>query len=388
MNIIILGDSNVKLIKEYCENVLTREDNICILSYTNKGIFSDFYKNRGIKEIYVTPYTVRMLTKVNVFQEIYRVDREIGKQLPFDKRIDVMHIHYVEVSTLIYLSLIWLRSKRRVITFWGSDILRISRENKKLLFPFLISASALTFMIQKQYETYSAMFRFFRGQHKIRIIDTGSDILNVLDDVCLKMNKSECKRAFGMLDNRITIHMGYNKEVEQQHLLMLEDFDNLSQTVIDKIQVVFPWQYGTNVNEEEYIKQIEFLCKKRGIEYLFVKDFLSGEKLAMFRNSADLFVYGQTTDAMSDTPLEYLYIGSFFLCPQWLEDNYKTINKNKRQCITYSGFQELSTHINELVLGNKFMLNKSEYMQIKKEIYESKSWEKLAWKWRKCYEKK
>lgn len=385
MNVVILGDSNVTLIREYCENVLIGKDNICILSYTNKGVFSDFYKKQGIRELYVKPYTLTALKKTNVLQEIYRVYKTISEQLPFDK-IDVFHVHYVEASTLVYLAFLWLRSKRRVLTFWGSDILRISKKNKKLLAPFLISASTLTFMIEKQYEIFKTEFCFWgRGGHRIKIIDTGSNKLNVLDDVCQKRSKYECKSIFEMMNDRILIHIGYSKDVEQQHLLIIESFMNLSQTVIDKIQVVFPWQYGINANEEEYIQKIKLLCKQRGIEHLFAKDFLVGEKLAIFRNSANIFVYGQSTDAMSDTPLEYLYSGSLFFCPQWLEKNYQKISKNK--CfITYSDFEELPTKINELIMNNKIKPIESECLQIKKEIYEIKSWEKLKHWWRKCYE--
>ena len=67
-----------------------------------------------------------------------------------------------------------------------------------------------------------------------------------------------------------------------------------------------------------YEKEIKDLLNISGIDYIFVNDFFSGEKLAMFRMTCDIFVYAQTTDAMSDSSIEYAYAGSLFLCPEWL----------------------------------------------------------------------
>lgn len=390
MNILILGDANSVFVRDFCAHVLDKEgNNICILSYTNTGKYAEFYSEMGIKEIYIKPYieAAPPLHYTNIFKVMLQIKKEIKQVLPFDAPADVIHVHYVQPSTLMYMFMIWLAAKKRILTFWGSDILRAEEANRKLLRPFLYMASAIVFMIPKQHEFFCDLYgdRFDKKTH---IIDFGNSLLDLIDEVRQKYSRMECKKYFGRgaSTDKITIHVGYNKDEEQQHMKILKSICLLPSCLIEKIQIIFPWGYGSSLHEDTYIKKIKVLLDEKGIDYIFVKDFLQGEKLAGFRMSCDIFIYGQTTDAMSDSVLEYLYAGSLFLCPNWLRGNYSLIDKYTAQTMHYMQFTDLCDILCEIVSNRECVFTNQIESELQETIYQNKSWETLSSKWRECYE--
>ena len=383
MNILILGDSNSTFIRDFCKYVLKRDDNVCIISYTNTKKFSEIYQEMDIKEIYIRPYIENCPIHLsNIFSVLIKKKKEIKKILPF-KGIDVIHIHYVEPSLLVYLFLIWISAKKRILTFWGSDILRISGYNKKLLRPFLSMASSISFMIPAQYNAFCDVYG--NCLKKVHIVDMGNEIFDLFNDVRMKCSRDDCKKYFGMATDKITIHVGYNKSIEQQHLKLVEQLCLLPKMICSKIQIVFPWAYGGDANlEREYTYQLEQLLKKKEMDYMFVNEFLVGEKLAMFRRSCNIFLYAQTTDAMSASSIEYVYAGSLFICPSWLWDNYSLINGVSEQCICYTDFNELSSTLSEII-SNENHVYSNDNNELCKIIYRNISWKYLASKWRELY---
>lgn len=389
MNILILGDSGSVFIKNYCTRVLTREDNVCILSNTDSGKYSDIYRQMGIKEIYLTPYLENSwLTMTNIVPMLYKKTRAIRKLLPFN-RCDVIHVHYVIPGLLVYLFIFWITSRRRILTFWGSDILRISDEDRRLLAPLMHMATSLVFMIPNQYRIFQDTYgnRFHR---KIRIIDFGNELLDIIDNIRSDYSKPECKREFGLLNDKVIIHVGYNKDAEQQHMQILEQICALPKGIVDKIQLVFPWAYGGGFSdadeEKEYVANMEKLLASSGVSYVFVTDFLQNERLAKFRMTCDILAYAQTTDAMSDSVTEYVYSGAFFLCPDWLWDNYSLINGYADRCIRYEHFGDLRDILSRVIGNWDKSYSKCESNEIRQTIYENKSWNKLIDRWRECYE--
>lgn len=386
MNILILGDSSDIFVKKYCSYVLTKEDHVCILSYTNAGKFSELYREMGIKEIYIMPEFEKYPLRIMKIIPLYKKVKEIKKSLPFDTSIDAIHVHYVHPTLLIYFFVFWVMSRKRILTFLGSDILRASNIRKKMLVPFLYSASSIVFMISKQYEffcdTYGNKF-----EKKVRIIDFGNELLDIIDLLRSEYSKIECKQEFGLAVDKVTIHVGYNKSKEQQHKKIIEQICLLSKQMLKKVQIVIPWGYGEEtVSGILYYEEIKDFLDMNGIDYVFATDFLTGEKLAKFRMSCDIFAYAQTTDAMSDSTLEYVYSGSLFLCPEWLWDNYSLINYETKQCIRYEGFDDLYNVVCEILNNMDIHFSNRIENEMQKIIYKNKSWKRLAPRWRECYE--
>lgn len=111
---------------------------------------------------------------------------------------------------------------------------------------------------------------------------------------------------------------------------------------------------------------------------------MQGEELAMFRRTCDLFLYGQKTDARSESPLEYVYGGAEFICPEWLAGHYGILDQAKARYYVYEDFDNLSDSIrrcfeNVDVYGESI----SEWGRqiIRSEI----SWDSVRGEWRSLY---
>lgn len=386
MNILIIGDSNSTFMRDYCENLFVNEINarVCILSYTSSLKYNFLYKEWGIEVIYTKPYIENCpICKTNIFPVLIKKAKEIKRAIPFDSPIDIIHVHYVDPCILVYLAILWIFTKRRILTFWGSDILRISEENIRLLSPFLHTASAISFMIPEQYhyfcEIYGKQF-----EKKVKIIDMGNCILDYIDELRSKDSKKNCKREFGITIDKIVIHIGYNKAEEQQHIKILEQICSLPKVLKQKCKFVFPWGYGSSDSEEYEARIEELLYNSDGVDFEFVRDFFEGEKLAKFRMTSDIFIYGQTTDAMSDSCVEYIYSGSYFLCPSRLWKNYAIINDISEKCLEYEDFEYLSDTLAEILENEKHYDNCIQ-SDVKKVIQREKTWKNLVPKWKELY---
>ena len=68
--------------------------------------------------------------------------------------------------------------------------------------------------------------------------------------------------------------------------------------------------YKHDSDFEQYKQQLSDQMKAAKVDYCFVEKYMQGEELAMFRRTCDLFLYGQKTDARSESPLEYVYGGA------------------------------------------------------------------------------
>lgn len=386
MNILVIGDSNSTFMRDYCKNLFVNKVNVrvCILSYTDNLKYNSLYKEWGIEVIYVRPYIEKCsISKTNIFSILIKKAKEIRRDISFNSRIDIMHVHYVDPNILIYLTLLWIFSKRRIMTFWGSDILRIKKENIKLLFPFLYTASNISFMIPEQYRYFCEIFGK-RFEKKTKIIDMGNSILNYIDKLRSEDSREICKNEFGISKDKIVIHIGYNKTEEQQHINILKQICALPNILTKRCKFVLPWGYGSD-NSEEYEARIKKILQDNpAVNFEFINNFFEGESLAKFRMTSDIFIYGQTTDAMSDSCVEYIYSGSYFLCPTRLWGNYAIISDLSEKCLRYEEFEQLGDILISL-LENDINFDNFINKEVSEVIKREKTWENLVPKWEKLY---
>lgn len=386
MNILLLGNSDSVFVKDFCLKVLNEKDiNTVVLSPTLSKNYGKDYDANSIREV-KWPYSflISMSKNPNVFLTRIRELKKLRKEIGFEDKIDVMHVHFVEPVHLIYFFSFWKKARRRVLTFWGSDIFKVSRKSIKLLPYFLKHATSIVFMIQNQCDCFQNIFGH-KYDDKIHIIDFGNSLLDVIDRVTQKFSIIECKQHFNLSTDKYIVHIGYNAFKGQQHVEILKSFSLLSSEILHKMQLVFHVSYGRGNDFDDYKRQLMKMMDESEMEYVFIDSYLQGEELAMFRCACDLFVYGQSTDARSASPLEYVYAGARFVCPKWLADNYELLDQAGIKYYIYEEFVKLPEVIHLCMES----MNPSD-VQIdekgRKGIRDEFSWDSLALKWRKLYE--
>lgn len=219
-----------------------------------------------------------------------------------------------------------------------------------------------------------------RSWKQIKCLDFGNSTLDSIDKVSIQMTIDECKRYFGLDINKIIIFVGYNAVREQQHFEMMREVVKLSEKFIEKLFFVFHFGYGAK--NSAYMIQLKSLLKENNISYKIFTQFMNKDDIAILRRSADIFLYGQTTDALSCSVIEYLYAGAIVVKPAWLD--YFKLKKKGIQYYEYARFEELPELLTMIIGQGICKINKD--IEQQKELRSLCSWDKLSAKWRLLYE--
>ena len=398
-NILVLGNPDSLFVRDFCIKVLNeRELKVAILGKNYSGYYARDYQDYSVTIIQWPDFFLhgfRENFSTDILKKYNRCIEEIIFQTGFDGQIDVIFVHFVEPIFLMYFYPLWKKSKKRILVFWGDDILRASRIKLKLLSSFLKQAISIIFMVQSQYE----YFRVQLGEKyddKIQIIDFGNSTLDWIDKINSKYTKSQCKERFGFSTDKVVVHVGYNAFRGQQHMDIMKNIAKWAQLPLtnkwtDKIEFIFHISYGQNGNFRNYIAELKEIMNKVSLDYSFIETYLQGSELAIFRRTCDIFIYGQKTDACSASPLEYLYAGAQFICPNWLYSNYSMFEQADIPFYIYEDFTDMINAFSKCLLKLEKNtvednLRKEAVQRQKKIIRDAVSWDELAPKWRSLYE--
>ncbi len=385
-NILLIGPANSIFTKDFCMHVLDNGDmNISLLTQNGSAQYRDDYKEKGIKEIIWPEFfrkgLSRQLLHLGRIRKEWNALRETvcGKE-----ELDVVHVHFVEPLHLLYFWGLWKKANRRVLTFWGSDILHASKMRLRFLPLFLRQADRIVFMIPNQYNYFQNIYGN-RYQDKIRIVDFGNNMIDEIDRVLDQYSKEECKKHFGFSLNKTVVHIGYNAFKEQQHDLILEEMKKLPEDILHSMQIVFHVSYGKGEGYEAYHNHLIELLEGMQTAYVFNDCYYKEDELAMFRRTCDLFVYGIQSDSRSASPLEYVYADSAFICPEWVAENYELLDRAGAHYYKYQKFDELKDVIMlalQELHGNRNSISDKSREMIRKET----SWKEVTPKWKELYE--
>lgn len=231
----------------------------------------------------------------------------------------ILHIQYVLPK---YAFLIYFFKKtftKTIITFWGSDVLRIDRSSKKIPLKILSWYSDIITFETKAFSDIYKKTISNKFNNKIRIVDFGIEILSIIDKIT-NSDIESFKQKFNINSNSKVVVIGYNKNIEQQHVKVVKSLLD-SKIKKEDVFLIFPWTYGSEI--VGYKDQIKDLMEDR-FNYLFIENRLTDKEVAILRCCTDILVNVETTDVLSSSMLETLYAENIVITGSWLpyEDMY------------------------------------------------------------------
>ena len=390
-NVLLFGPSGSLFIRDFCEEVLSPKYRITILTCHYSKQYEQYYEQNDIKQIEWPELFSKGIfqnLRINIVNRYASCIRDLKEKIGFDAQIDVMFIHYVEPLHIFYLFPIWKEAKRKVLVFWGDDILRATNKKLRLLPFFLRQATAIVFMIDSQCEYFQNRLGH-KYDYKIRVVDFGNSVLSKIDRVNEAYDREQCKTRFGLSADKVSVHVGYNAFRGQQHIEMLQSIARwiaspFSEKWLNELEFVFHISYGKDDNFPAYMEEMKQVMDNAKMKYVFVEEYLQDDDLAMFRSTCDIFLYGQKTDARSASPLEYIYAGARFICPVWLKENYEELKLEENVLFEYTDFDDLPETFGRCL--TRCFETDTISAESKKAIRDAISWESLAPKWRSLYE--
>lgn len=299
------------------------------------------------------------------------------KRVILNGNYNIIHLHYMESVYVPLSEIIQKNCSKFIITYWGSDYYRISKNDKNYQKELLLKADNITFDNKKMMRDFCLDI----GEElyeKCKLIRFG---LTELDYIDLKNKQSNCvlESKESINRNKFNIICGYNSKEAQNHISIFEEFMKLNDEIKNKIHIIIPMTYGSC--SKDYKCNVENKIRETNISYTLLKDFMNFEQMADLITNADIMVHVQTTDSLSATMLENLYAGNIVINGAWLP--YDELIENNiyfRSIRSIDNINEELTYIIE-----NYQSEKGKCVNNHSKIHSLSSWESNISKWLKLY---
>ena len=135
-SVLILCNFYSPYMKGYMEKLKERY-NISFDVVTAKDDKENSIKDNG----YYKYLEIGIINKIFTYKNL----EELGELLNSAENYDCIHIHYLAPFYGVYADLIRKKCRKLIITIWGSDFYRMTKEDKQLQIPLIELSDAITF---------------------------------------------------------------------------------------------------------------------------------------------------------------------------------------------------------------------------------------------------
>lgn len=318
MSVLIIGNLNSKFVFEYVSEVLAKNltnTRIAIATFNKKLSDIDPLKKSFCEDNRIEIICLgEEISKKPVLLLPFRAIRRFFKTR-FCKKFDVIQMLFVHCIESVGCCF-WAKKKSRIIlSFFGSDLLRSSRRQLKMMRFSIKRANYITLGSNNMINAFQDRFSNTFNQ-KTKKIDFGSINAEHLKENVLKVDYPACKHRFNISETKISILCGYNGSRGQRHIEIIKSLSKLPASIKNKIELVFHLAYGCN---DSYKNQIVEEARQSNISFVIVDEYLTGINLVEFRKSIDVMLNLQPTDALSNSMMESLFVGSIVIKGKWLD---------------------------------------------------------------------
>lgn len=255
----------------------------------------------------------RFLSKFNTVRGGHRFIRFTAKKFIRKnlKTYDAINIHNLEYIYLYLIDELRKYSNNISVSIWGSDFYRATDKRIKSYFPLF---DKLDFIGFGNVYTKADFDKKIPGlQTKHRIASFGIDKFEKLTK--LLPEKENIKKQLDIPLEKITIVCGYNAYEAQQHLVLLEQLNELNARIKDKIFLLLPLTYG---GTQEYKSKVIDKVEKIEIQYQLFTGFATDDEIARIRVIGDVVLNAQISDSFSASLQEHVLCNSILIAGEWL----------------------------------------------------------------------
>lgn len=373
MRDVIVGNASTIWIREYIRNIhlpLGNEVTVVTLDDVPADVAAE-YRERGVRVVEIKGSgRVGKLIKMAGLMRFFKNSRNM-------KNVDCIEIHYPPHSAQsgVLAKLIGGLEAKKIITFWGSDILRINESDAANLEKLVEVCDTLNIGTAEMRRKFR---EFYGNRYDDRFADAkfGSLAYTCIGDLKGPDAKTECKRRLGLDENRTVVAVGYNAKKGQQHLQALEALGRLEPEYKSRIQLMI---HLDNIADKEYVDAVEAAAESTGIGTVFIKGMLSLEEISVLRLATDIFLHSQLSDALSGSIRECIYAESVLINPDWIK--YQEYDDIGVEYIKYSSFGDITDCIVKVLTG-EISIDTNKNAEL---VYSMYSWEAVRKNWEELF---
>lgn len=316
-SILIIG-LYVKLhLKGIIDHLKYRNPMVDITLLTDKpNEMRDFLDHKDIEIVHYDVPPVNIKNRWLRSLVIKHRQRSFFRRFSKGKKYDIINIHFPNKYMSYVIKNLRHMTKRIVISPWGSDVLRRSEKDLKILAKLYkdadyIATSAKIPLGEKIIQEFSVPSKKIVGNF------FGSDVIDYAIDYGNTISQEDAKKRYS-ITGKYVITCGYNQRRQQHHKEIIAAIAQVKDKLPDNLTLLFPMTYG-NSNNETSIEECKNDCAKYGLDAVFVTEFLSVEDIYKLRMATDMFVHVQTTDANSGSVQEYIICNKKIVHGSWIK---------------------------------------------------------------------
>jgi glycosyltransferase involved in cell wall biosynthesis len=328
------------------------------------------------ENVFVNEYPkglIRKIPKFRLLQNIYGL-RKLARKLP---EYDIVHIHYYYFYYAFLTPIIRKKTKRLLLTFFGSDYYRVNN------FTHLINKRSL-FALDGIFAENETMLEDIAKRYRLNKRRIATGILMFMMDNYVSFadflnNHTNCSAKKIWHFEKGVIVCGYSAGALMQHSKIIDGLKKVEDKLKNFI-TVFPMTYGWNAkNTRAMVKEKLHSCQ---FDSQILEDFLPINSLHALRLAADIFIVIPSTDQMAASLLEHLVAGSVIITGSWLP--YRSLIELGVYCIMIDSADSLATVLAEVL--DHLDEHKRRSSRNKDIILKMIQWESIRKNWYNYYE--
>lgn len=376
-NLLIIGNANHQYIISFSHWLRTVMPGLSITIVSFHPIINKAKASEHFDRYFEVPPNSGVINKINGFRKFYLSWKLVRLFKNNDLRADTILIHHVDPYFIYISGFLRKRSLNYTLALWGSDFYRA--KPKFYLKTNLSFADNIVIGTPQMIDDFKLVFP--SQMHKVSLCYYGNQpIENLKSFKEANITKQQSCSYFNMSADKINITIGHNGTKTHQHLLILNQLNLLAAHIKERIRIILPMTYGLN---SEYLNEVTALCENCAFDFRIFTDFMTEEEVAHLRNSTDVMVNLQTTDAFSGSMREVLYCGGIVINGSWLPYQFlKDLNVYFEEV---SSVAEISAQISDIVLN--FSSYKNRFENNPSKIYQISSWSHSIQQWKEVIEK-
>lgn len=346
--ILIVGNANSIWILNFIMYILKDDEKrkielLCVDEESHA--WNDKYADMGVRLIKFPETLIKvrkkpqktMWERINSLYQCIKFVQRLGEY-------DIINVQFVSPVHLLYFLGTKGTKNNMILSYWGSDLMRISKDNE-IIEKFFLKFKKCAYVTFDNGDLKDIFYRKFDfDKEKSKVIMLSLPVLDWID----KTKPEDCKIIGNQSipENRIIVAIGYNGRPEQQHLEIVRHLSKLDEKYKKEILILLQMTYG---GEEDYVETCERACRDAALEYILFEDFQMYEEIAQIRRRTDIFINAQTTDVFSGSFCEYLYADTVVLNAKWL--HYRELDEYPFKYEEFERFEEIPQLMENVIEG-------------------------------------
>lgn len=321
--ILIVASWRMQHVRRFVNNLIAVKDSDLIVDFMDNSYGFDNITINGINHLYTIKKTLfnRLIIRIPRLRMLLVKKKtcEMVDKLLFENKYDLLNMQVVHDYAELIINICQKHYVKTLLSPFGSEVLRINNRQKRHLRGAFEKA---TYVATRENSSFSDVLINTYGVDKSKFVSfgAGSETISYIKKIKCKQSRIQMSSELGIPVSNYNICCGYNAQKAQRHKDIIQALAINRDSLPLGYQILVPLTYGDS--KKQIYEELKMLSEELSLNIVFLRDYMSAEKVAFLRLITDLFIHVQTTDAANASLQEFLLAGATCINGKWLSYPY------------------------------------------------------------------